>query len=107
MIYFLTSFLRNAQRFEGIRHNEMMEENDRKIKELQMWKEEAEKELEKEAGQEAGQIDNQLEPPYPAGPGEMGEPVQITDPDPETKAKIGTTSIELGHCYSSYKLCNK
>ena len=32
-----------------------------------------------------------LPPQNPEGPGERGEAVQIKDPDPDTKAKIGTT----------------
>ena len=34
-----------------------------------------------------------LPPQNPVGPGEMGEAVEIKDPDPETKLKIGNRDI--------------
>ena len=45
------------------------------------------------AGDKAAEEDDKLKvilpPQNPVGPGEMGEAVQIKDPDPDTKQKIG------------------
>ena len=38
-----------------------------------------------------------LPPQNPVGPGEMGEAVQIKDPDPDTKQKIGNKTVKMHH----------
>ena len=54
------------------------------------------------AGDKAAEEDDKLKvilpPQNPVGPGEMGEAVQIKDPDPDTKQKIGNKKFENASC---------
>ena len=74
------------------------EEQERKrrkqeLEEKRMQEEEEKEEEEKKKKEEEKPLEVILPPQNPVGPGEMGEAVQIKDPDPETKKKIGNSTF--------------